>query len=80
MNEILAILLILFIFICVLFILKIYIVYKNVNRAIDYIYSQENWLELQSLYLYNIYSIININTIRPLKWTYKQMFSGLEVK
>ena len=77
MNEILwIILLILFIFIIKLILLDI-----NVNKAINYIYTQENWKELRTKYLLNyvstsFYSYLK-EWLNPFKWTYKQMFKGL---
>lgn len=56
--------------------IKLRLVDESTDRAIDYIFSQDNWEELLEEYKPSERFLHNF--FHPLKWTYEQMFKGLE--
>jgi len=63
-------------FTCCMYYFKIKINIKNTCKAVQYIFEQENWRELDKIYL-NKQNIF-IKLFNPLVWTYKQQFHNLE--
>ena len=49
--------------------------YRFSIRAIDIVYSQDNWRELRLKYLDDGYTIWEI--LNPLLWTFDQLYPGL---
>ena len=60
-----------------LFVAKNQVTFKNREKAMDYIYDQPNYIELGNKYLSGKNSY-NRQFLNVFKWTYSQMFKGLE--
>ena len=60
----------------IIFCVKNYLVLNNSRIALDFIYSHDNYMEL--IEKYDPAKSYSKNLFHPLRWTYKQMFRGLE--